>query len=336
MCQISRFPVAHRIASPMVATPATLSEAIIAQRRSIRSTIVPATGPMMIAGTDAARITIASDVTDPVSPKTKKKIPNWVSPVPRTEISWPPQTMKKVRIPERSLASVSTMLKRLSHESVLRGRFHFEISGEFLNACATSGASGQPTRPPVRPAIRAERPWFQILCHKCWSLSPLAPRGLEGESLVVSTEQAPEVFARFFSEAEPRLRHALSASYGPEIGREAAADALEYSWAHWSRVSEMEYPVAYLYRVGQSAAKRYRRRKGPGTAIVVEDQWFEPALLPALGRLTERQRTAVVLRFAFDYRLAEIGDLLGISVPTVQKHVDRAMAKLRKVLEVGT
>ncbi len=113
MCQISRLPVNQRTARAIEARPATVSEAIIAQRRSMRSTMVPANGPMMIAGIEAARITIAREVTDAVSPKTKKKRPNWVSPVPKTEMSWPPQTMKKVRMPLRSEAWVSITLKRL-------------------------------------------------------------------------------------------------------------------------------------------------------------------------------------------------------------------------------
>ncbi len=155
--------------------------------------------------------------------------------------------------------------------------------------------------------------------------------------MVVGIERAPEIFTRFFSDTEPRLRHALVASYGPEVGREAAADALEYSWAHWDRVAAMEFPVAYLYRVGQSAAKKYRRRgKRLADLEATSEHWVEPALIPALSRLTERQRTAVVLRHAFGYSLSEIGRVLGVSVPTVQKHIDRALVKLRRALEVGT
>jgi RNA polymerase sigma-70 factor (ECF subfamily) len=99
----------------------------------------------------------------------------------------------------------------------------------------------------------------------------------------------------------------------------------------------MEYPVAYLYRVGQSAAKRYRR----GTPVAdppEQDQqpWFEPLLLPALARLSDRQRTAVVLRHGFGYTYLEISEVMGVSIPTVQKHIDRALAKLRRSLEVGS
>ena len=153
--------------------------------------------------------------------------------------------------------------------------------------------------------------------------------------MIVDMDRRSEQFAGFFTEAEPRLRHALVANYGPEVGREAAADALEYSWTNWQRISAMDYPIAYLYRVGQSAAKKYRGERLVLSRSESSEPWFEPALLPALSRLTARQRTAVVMRYAFDHSFADIAQVMGVAVPTVQKHVDRAMEKLRKALEVG-
>ena len=77
--------------------------------------------------------------------------------------------------------------------------------------------------------------------------------------MVASTDQTGTAFSKFFGESEPLLRHSLVACCGPEVGREAAADAFEYAWRHWDRVCSMEYPVGYLFRVGRSAAKKYRR-----------------------------------------------------------------------------
>lgn len=155
--------------------------------------------------------------------------------------------------------------------------------------------------------------------------------------MILSTKESVEHFGEFFALAEPRLRHALIASYGTEVGHEAAADALEYAWAHWDRLEAMEFPVAYLYRVGRSAARRYRR--GKPVADPPDDfqqPWFEPGLLPALARLSDRQRTAVVLRHGFGHTFGEISEVMGVSIPTVQKHIDRALAKLRRSLEVGS
>lgn len=112
---------------------------------------------------------------------------------------------------------------------------------------------------------------------------------------------------------------------------------MEYGWAHWDRVGEMEFPVAYLYRVGKSAARKYRRATPFAGPLAEEPQpWFEPGLLPALAGLSDRQRTAVVLRHGFGHTFSEISEVMGVSVPTVQKHVDRALVRLRRDLEVGS
>jgi RNA polymerase sigma factor (sigma-70 family) len=153
--------------------------------------------------------------------------------------------------------------------------------------------------------------------------------------LVSSTEHMAVAFTEFFSECEPVLRHALVASCGSEAGREAAADAFEYAWIHWDRVRSMEYPVGYLYRVGRSAAKKYRQTypavRRPAESLL---PWIEPELEPALRRLSERQRLAVVLRYSFGYRYDEVAEVMGVSIPTVQKHAERALEKLRRRLEV--
>lgn len=63
-------------------------------------------------------------------------------------------------------------------------------------------------------------------------------------------------FERFLATAEPRLRTALTAAYGPVNGRAAAVDALSWAWEHWSRLRDMANPVGYLFRVGQTFQSR--------------------------------------------------------------------------------
>ena len=149
-------------------------------------------------------------------------------------------------------------------------------------------------------------------------------------------EEQREAFSRFFVVTEPRLRHALIARYGVEMGREATADALAYAWEHWTRIRTMNNPVGYLYRVGRTSSRRYRRRSMRTDPMPASDPWTEPALPQALTSLSERQRTAVVLRHSFQWTHSEIAELLGVSVPTVQKHTTRGLAKLRRELGVGS
>ena len=74
-------------------------------------------------------------------------------------------------------------------------------------------------------------------------------------------------FARFVSRVEPRLLQALVVTYGRSDGREATVDALSWAWEHWAEAQHFEYPVAYLYRVGQSARRRFAPRDLPVEAL---------------------------------------------------------------------
>jgi DNA-directed RNA polymerase specialized sigma24 family protein len=141
-------------------------------------------------------------------------------------------------------------------------------------------------------------------------------------------------FAEFFAAVQPRLRRALSAAYGPDAGYEATAEALAWAWEHWDRVAGMEAPVPYLYRVVQT---RSRRPKIPvfTDRTVWAEPWVEPVLAGDLTRLSERQRVAVMLMHAYGWTAGEVGELLGVSAPTVKTHVRRALTQLKRELQGG-
>ena len=144
---------------------------------------------------------------------------------------------------------------------------------------------------------------------------------------------AAERFTTFVENVGARLRQALIAAYGPEVGAEATAEALAYAWEHWDRIAAMDNPAGYLYRVGQSKSRRFRRR--PTMLPVVPDvaqPWVEPGLPGALETLSEQQRATVLLCHGFGWTRAEVGEVLGINASTVQRHLDRAMVKLRRDL----
>jgi DNA-directed RNA polymerase specialized sigma24 family protein len=95
----------------------------------------------------------------------------------------------------------------------------------------------------------------------------------------------------------------------------------------------MHNPVGYLYRVGQSRT-RPRRRRPVFWRSEHEDPTVEPKLEPALARLSERQRVAVVLVHGFGWTLGEVAELMGVTVATIQTHADRGMRQLRERLGV--
>lgn len=143
-------------------------------------------------------------------------------------------------------------------------------------------------------------------------------------------------FEEFATTIGARLRAGLVAAYGPDRGVDAAAEALAYGWEHWARISTMANPAGYLYRVGQTAARRARRPHvflpQPSSAEVPD---FEPRLLPALESLSDAQRVCVVMVHAYGWGQTEVADLLDVSPSTVRTHLARALARLQQQLEVS-
>ena len=146
-----------------------------------------------------------------------------------------------------------------------------------------------------------------------------------------STDHDIDGFGPFVESAEPRLRQALSATLGTEVGREATIDALAHAWENWDRVRTMTNPVGYLFVTGRDRGRRSRKRTLPAFLPVDESvlPWVEPSLPDALERLPERQREVVVLLHCYQWTMSEVADLLGISKTTVQNHSERGLASLR-------
>jgi RNA polymerase sigma-70 factor (ECF subfamily) len=154
-----------------------------------------------------------------------------------------------------------------------------------------------------------------------------------GEDMADAAERRE--FTRFVKETEPRLSHALAAAYGIEIGAEVTADALAWAWEHWDRVRGMGNPGGYLYRVGQSKARRYLRPRKLFPALPrQETPGVDPELPRALASLSARQRVCVVLIHGFGYPEREVADLVGISRWSVRTHAERGLARLNQLLEV--
>ncbi len=152
------------------------------------------------------------------------------------------------------------------------------------------------------------------------------------------TVEATETYSVFVKGAGARIRFALIATFGPEAGGEALAEALAYGWEHWDRIQTMDNPAGYLYRVGQSKARRSlgrsRRIVLPPALPAEESAWVEPGLPEALGRLPVKQRAAVMLTHGYGWTQAEVAELFGVSRTTVQGRVERGLIKLRKALGV--
>lgn len=140
-------------------------------------------------------------------------------------------------------------------------------------------------------------------------------------------------FDAFAASAARKLRAALVGAYGAQVGGDATAEALAYAWEHRVRLEQMDNPIGYLYRVGQTAARKLRRTgplfppPPPAAELLVE-----PGLPSALAELTEMQRQCVVMVHGYGYGQTEVADLLGVSPSTVRTHLDRGLTALRAAL----
>lgn len=159
---------------------------------------------------------------------------------------------------------------------------------------------------------------------------------ISSEPVVTSEELSEDAYVSWHRLVEPRLRAALVAEFGAELGRDATSEALSYVWENRLRVLGLDNAAGYAFRVGQRWARR--QRTSSRRAFLIDDKapvtpGFEPELHSALAALSTRQRQVVVLCVGYGLTHAEVAALLGISRSSVQNHVERGLRHLRT--EIG-
>jgi DNA-directed RNA polymerase specialized sigma24 family protein len=141
-------------------------------------------------------------------------------------------------------------------------------------------------------------------------------------------------FEQFVRTTEPGLRRALAGHLAREAVADALAEAFAYAWEHWDRVTHMEHPTGYLFRVAQSKARIRKQGFLPWSSRDTTPD-VEPALVGALAGLSPAQSRAVWLVHACGWTYAETAEALHMSPSTVGSHVSRALGHLREQLGVA-
>jgi RNA polymerase sigma-70 factor (ECF subfamily) len=170
-------------------------------------------------------------------------------------------------------------------------------------------------------------------------IDPLAARLAEGDPL------APKALAeRHYVEL---YRYALSVLREERAAEDAVQDAFERAFAALGRYPEERLRAMrlrpWMYRITLNVARnRLRERRevpveeisSAGVALSEEGREGVMDVLAALGRLPERQRVAVTLRYLQDLPYAEISGVTGWPEGTAKTLVRRGVARLRKIVAV--
>lgn len=153
-------------------------------------------------------------------------------------------------------------------------------------------------------------------------------------------------FTAFVAACGSRLyRTAELLSGDPHRAADLVQASLERAYLRWDRI-RAEDPVAYVRRIMVNQQYDWWRRRArslewltavPPDPAAPDDLAAHSAqralVLGALGRLTTRERTVVVLRFYDDLSEAAIADEVGVAVGTVKSTLARALGKLRALPE---
>lgn len=151
-------------------------------------------------------------------------------------------------------------------------------------------------------------------------------------------------FEDFVRAAGPDLvRFARAVTGDSHRGEDAAQSALARVLPRWSRIGQMDDPVAYVRKMIINGELSWRRRlssrevvvddvpaPSAATADFTEAAVRRQALLQRVRLLPARQRAAVALRFYEDLPDSEIATLLGCTESTVRSLVAAGLSTLRK------
>jgi RNA polymerase sigma-70 factor, ECF subfamily len=155
-----------------------------------------------------------------------------------------------------------------------------------------------------------------------------------------------EAFETFFDAERARLLGALIVMTGNRAeAQELLQDAFLKVWERWDRVAAMENPSGYLYRTALNLFRRRLRRASvamrrafnilPNTDELAGVEVRDEAVR-LLGKLTPRERAAIVITAYLGYSSEEAARLMGINANTVRVLTGRARAALRAAEEAST
>ncbi len=144
-------------------------------------------------------------------------------------------------------------------------------------------------------------------------------------------------FHEFYSEARPSVGRALALTLrNADLAADCVDEALVRAYQRWDRVSGLDNPAGWVYRVGlnhaRSRVRRLLRRPPARPEIYHEIQVSDPAIERALAALPIDQRAVVVCRHLLGWSEAQTAAALRIRPGTVKSRLSRALTRLEAEL----
>jgi RNA polymerase sigma-70 factor, ECF subfamily len=122
-----------------------------------------------------------------------------------------------------------------------------------------------------------------------------------------------------------------------DVAEELVQEAMLRAYRHWSDVSSLDRPGAWVRRVLLNlAASRWRRQRAAAKAhlhLAPPEERAEPsaetiAIWSAVRRLPRRQAEVVTLYYGADMPVSEVAEVLDCAPGTVRAHLARARRSL--------
>lgn len=147
-------------------------------------------------------------------------------------------------------------------------------------------------------------------------------------------------FEEFWHQEHSNLARALAVTIGDvPLAAEATDEAMARAFQHWDRVSTLDNPAGWTYRVGlnwsRSVLRRVHRRPPvwlvqPGSHH--DAPTLDPSIDAALQRLSPAQRAVVVCRLLLNLSEQQTATLLRIRPGTVKSRLARSIVLLASAL----
>jgi len=157
-----------------------------------------------------------------------------------------------------------------------------------------------------------------------------------------STDRSPESFEVFFGREYLRLVRALHLLTRAHADAEdLAQEAMTRVCERWERISVMDSPEGYVYRVAMNAFRRWAGGKyrkelrledvpAPGTTEDLAEAEVRMRIHAALSDLSQEQREAIMLVSWLGFSADEAGEILDIEPVSIRTRIHRAREALRE------